>query len=78
MSIFKVGQKVRALKHLENLANDYSPAATYAHKGDFLIVRSVRPAGEVFYSISVSHENVTDRAFGVSEDEIELVDEVKA
>jgi len=78
MSTFTVGQRVRALTHLINPANDHSPQSCYASKGDLLIVRRVRPAGEIFYNISVSHEDITDRTFGVTEAEIELIDEVAA
>lgn len=65
---FKVGMKVRAKRDLSDGPDDYSPGGTYASKGELLVIREVRDTGP--YPISVSHEHITDRTFGVSPDEI--------
>jgi hypothetical protein len=66
-----VGQKVRALKYLGDDADGDSPGGIYAKPGEILIIRKVREPGKSGWAYSVSHEDVTNSTFGVSEGEIE-------
>jgi hypothetical protein len=69
MSNFTVGQKVRAVASIYEPADDFAPGGYLCHKGETLVVRRVDATG--FHPVKVSHENVTDRSFGVQGDEIE-------
>jgi hypothetical protein len=71
---YSVGQKVRALEFLGDAPSGDSPGGNYARPGEILVVRKVDP--ESSFPISVSHENVTDRSFGVEVNEIEVVDDL--
>ncbi|AMC34782.1 hypothetical protein [Janthinobacterium sp. B9-8] len=67
-----VGQKVRAKIYMDNdLTDEGMGIQRYANKGDELIIRRINSGYKT--CISVSHENITDRTFGVSVDEIEPV-----
>ncbi len=71
----KVGDKVRALADLISPADDYAPASCYAKKGDILVIRKIHQSA-IQYNVSVSHEDVLDSTFGLSCDEIEMVEAV--
>jgi hypothetical protein len=68
-----VGQRVRALKKLGGVDDVHSPWRIYAKAGDILVIRKVRPANKPagWWAYAVSHEDVTDSSFRVSEGEIE-------
>lgn len=69
---FQVGQRVRLLKDIWDDGQDHHPPGYIAHKGEVLIVR--RADGRGTFPVAVSHENVTDRSFGVALDEITPAD----
>ncbi len=69
--VLTVGQQVRAKTRIIKFADDYSPAAVLAVKGELLIVR--KPANE-WWAAYVSHPEITDNSFGVKEFEIEPLD----
>jgi hypothetical protein len=66
---YNVGDKVRAKATVVQGPNEDMPAQHFCDKGDILVVRAVR--ADLSYPISVSHEHITDRSFGVSAEEIE-------
>ena len=69
--MFKVGDRVRILKNIIEGPDEDHPTLQYAAKGDLLIVRDI--ARSPVYPYRVSHEDVLDSTFRVSEEEIELV-----
>jgi len=70
---YSVGAKVRALGSLGDRADGDSPGGEYARRGDILVVRAIKP--ESAFPVSVSHEGILDRSFGVAVNEIEVADE---
>lgn len=66
---FYVGQRVKATDYLGDAPSGDSPGGCYASKGEELIVRAIKL--DSFFPISVSHEHITDRTFGVKLSEIE-------
>ena len=66
---FSVGQHVTAVRNLGDSPSGDSPGGCYAREGEVLVVRHVGDQGEAF-PISVSHEGVTDRSFGVTASEV--------
>jgi hypothetical protein len=68
-----IGQRVRALKDLGAAPSGDSPGGIYAMAGEILVIRKVRPANNPggWWAYAVSHEDVTDSSFRVSENEIE-------
>jgi hypothetical protein len=69
----QVNSKVRLLKDVYEDADDHSPGGYLARKGETLVIRHITPGGHWLYR--VSHENITDNSFGVTADEIELIEE---
>lgn len=70
---FSVGDKVEALIEMINdLTSEGMGVQHCARKGDKLIVRRV--SFGYINCITVSHEHITDRAFCVSPDEINLIE----
>lgn len=73
MTNFKVGQRVMVTTDIEDDGADgHHPAGYFAYKGEEVIVRKV---GAGNFPVYVSHETITDNSFGVTVDEIELVEE---
>lgn len=76
MNEFILGQRVRALVDMDNDLSDVGLGVQRcANKGDLLVVRRISPG--IVNSVIVSHEDVTDRAFCASPDELELNDHRK-
>lgn len=72
MISFDVGKKVKLLYDvIEHACGDH-PALLYAKAGDILVVRKHAPYWD--YPIQVSHEDVADKTFGVTADEIETAE----
>lgn len=72
MAELTVGMRVRALIHMDSdLTDDGMGIQRCANKGDELIIRRVDSGYK--NCIAVSHENITDRAFCVAPDEIEVM-----
>jgi hypothetical protein len=72
---YQVGDAVRArIDMVNDLTEDGLGCETCARKNDKLIIRQVRPNSVRVYS--VSHEEITDRTFGASEDELDPWDGV--
>jgi len=69
--MFEVNQQVKAKKDITSPADDYSPAGTYARKGELLVVRAFYRCAE--YPIAVSHPDITNSSFSVKECEIEAL-----
>ena len=64
----KVGDVVYAKRNIYEEANEDHPTLLYAEKGNKLIVREcIQRYGFVAY---VSHENITEKSFGITADEI--------
>lgn len=70
---FSEGVRVKALRHLDNPADDCHPASRYASKGEELVVRRVRTDTSREWYIAVSHPDVTDSSFFVGDDELIFV-----
>jgi hypothetical protein len=68
MADFKVGDRVRAKEAIYEPADDHAPGGYLCDKNDLLIVRKLTP--QFKRSLSVSHEHITDRSFGVEPDEV--------
>lgn len=66
---YSVGDAVTVLRPVGDDPSGDSPGGTYARPGDKLIVREI-VSDKWRWPIKVSHEHITDRSFGVSEDEI--------
>jgi hypothetical protein len=67
--VIAVGSKVIMKRDLYEGPDDCHPGGYLAKKGDRLIVREIRDAGQ--WPFKVSHEDRTDGlTFGVSQDEI--------
>lgn len=74
MADFLIGQRVRALVHMENdLRDDGMGIEHCASKGDVLVVRRI--SGGIVNSVIVSHEHITDRSFCAAPGELELIPE---
>lgn len=70
--MFEVGQKIRVKRSVGDPPSGDSPGGTYATPDEILVVRKINPSHHA-YPISVSHDHITDRSFGVTADEIESV-----
>jgi hypothetical protein len=66
----EVGQKVIAAKDLIEEDADGLTRYCVAKLGDLLIIRKIRGNYGRGWAYHVSHEEITDRSFGVSEGEI--------
>ena len=73
---YKTGDIVVAMRDMGDSPNEDSPGGVYALKGELLVIRNVHSDGREF-SISVSHEHITDNSFGVRLHEIKMVGEVE-
>lgn len=73
----KAGDKVVSLKTLGDAPSGDSPGGCYCYKGEMLIVRKVSDES-CTYPISVSHEDITDRSFGVTQDEVKKLGNIVA
>lgn len=69
-SAFSVGQAVTVKHPVGDDPSEDSPGGIYATPGEKLIIRRI---GGGTFPISVSHEDTTDRSFGVKPDEIKLL-----
>lgn len=71
---YAVGDRVRMKRTLTEAASDELPAQHFCDKGEVLIVREVteeKLPRNGTWPVYVSHEQITDRSFGVMLDEIE-------
>jgi hypothetical protein len=68
---FQEGHKVKAKQSIYEVADDHSPGGYLCRKGDVLIVRTC--PNNCTYPLYVSHEPITDRSFGVSPEELEVM-----
>lgn len=65
--MFRIGDRVIAVKDIWKDADEHGPASLYAQKGDVLVVRKVG----LVWPLNVSHEDRTDCSFGVELDEVQ-------
>jgi hypothetical protein len=70
----KVGDKVRLKYDLNEPPSENSPGGCLARHDEVLIIRQISEGHD--FPIKVSHENVTDRSFGVLLQEIKLIEGV--
>lgn len=64
---YEVGQRVRLLRDIWEDGEDLPPGVI-ARRGAELVVRKI---GDGPFPLHVSHEEITDRTFGVRESEVE-------
>jgi hypothetical protein len=71
--LFQEGDRVKALRHLDNPAGDCHPASRYASKGEELVVRRINRDSSLDWYIAVSHPEVVDSSFMAGDDELIFV-----